>query len=212
MDILDTMSNIVSRATVYERHTPHTEFFTDTSGKIEYVLNSFWHREQELSEFNSGYTLALGCSHTFGIGVSNPWPSYFENIYNAGVPGATIYDMVDIAMGMHKEKPFEKIMLFVPHAERFIVFKNKKQYALMPYADVFEEFKNIDLDTKMFYNKRSMDFLSLWCENNNVVLESVTASSIQFLKEHKDSIVDKATDNLHYGEKTHKNFAGLFNA
>ena len=129
MNINDTMESIVARATVYERHIPHKEFFTDTSGKIEYTLNSFWHRELELDSFSNGYTLALGCSHTFGIGVSNPWPSYFENTYNAGVPGATIYDMVDIATGMYNEKPFSRIILFVPHAERFIVFKNKKQYS-----------------------------------------------------------------------------------
>ena len=36
-------------------------------------------------------------------------------------------------------------------------------------------------------------------------------NSIGFLKKHKDLIVDKAADDVHYGEQTHKNFAGLFN-
>lgn len=212
MTIETTMENIVARATIYDRHTVHKEMFTDTSKTVDYILNSYWHRDTELSEFSDGYTLALGCSHTFGIGISNPWPTYFENTYNAGIPGATIYDMIDVAVGIYDIKPFKKIMLLVPHGERMIVYNNKKQVALMPYTDVFETYKNIDIDTKMYYNKRSADFLKLWCETKNVHLSMINMHSIDFLKTHKMLIVDKAADSLHYGEKTHKNFAGLFYA
>ena len=53
---------------------------------------------------------------------------------------------------------------------------------------------------------------NLWCEQNNVELITHNYNSIQFLKEHKELIVDKGADGVHYGEETHKNFAGLFNA
>ena len=108
MEIQSLMENIVSRATVYERHVAHTEFFTDTSNTIAYELNSLWHRDVELDSFNGGFNLAVGCSHTFGIGVNNPWPSYFVNTYNAGVPGATIFDMIDIAFAIYKEKRYNR--------------------------------------------------------------------------------------------------------
>ena len=206
------MEKIVSRATVYERHTVHNEFFTDTSGKNEYILNTFWHREQELEYFPSDYNVAVGCSHTFGLGIQKPWPAYIEDTYNAGVPGATIYDMIDVAMSLYKAKPFNKLFLFCPHGERMLVYSKGKQHALMPFGDVFEQFKNIDLETKMYYNSRAIDYLELWCEQNNVELIAHNYNSIQFLKEHKELIVDKGADGVHYGEETHKNFAGLFNA
>jgi hypothetical protein len=210
MEIQNLMEGIVSRATVYERHVVHKEFFTDISNTIEYTLNSLWHREQELSEFTDGFNLAVGCSHTFGIGVNKPWPSYFENTYNAGVPGATIHDMIDIAFAIYKEKQYSKLMLFAPHGERLIVFKDGKQEALMPYSKSFNDFKNIDIDTKMYYNSRSVNHLLTFCEINNIELQLVNYNSIRFLKEHKDLIVDKAADDVHYGEQTHNNFAGLF--
>ena len=205
------MEDIVSRATIYERHTTHKEFFTDTSGTVEYTLNNLWHREQELSEFTNGFNLAVGCSHTFGIGVKNPWPSHLINTYNAGVPGATIFDMIDIAFAIYEEKRFNRLMLFAPHGERLIVFKDGKQEALMPYSKSYEDFKNIDLDTKMYYNSRSVNHLLTFCKINNIELQIFNYNSIGFLKQHKDLIVDKAADDVHYGEQTHKNFAGLFN-
>tara|TARA_Y100000356_G_C11260116_1_gene292871 strand:+ start:439 stop:1095 length:657 start_codon:yes stop_codon:yes gene_type:complete len=211
MEIQSLMENIVNRATVYERHVVHTEFFTDTSNTIAYELNSLWHRDVELDSFNSGFNLAVGCSHTFGIGVNNPWPSYFVNTYNAGVPGATIFDMIDIAFAIYKEKRYNRLMLFAPHGERLVVFKDGKAEALMPYSESFDDFKNIDLDTKMYYNTRSVNHLLDFCKNNNIELQIFNYNSIGFLKEHKKLIVDKGADGVHYGEETHKNFAGLFN-
>lgn len=212
MNINDTMESIVSRAPVYERHTPHREFFTDVSRTIEYTLNSYWHRERELSDFPDGFNLAVGCSHTFGIGVNNPWPSYFENTYNAGVPGATVFDMIDIAFAIYKEKQYSRLMLFAPHGDRLIVFNNGKPQALLPLADNYKDFINIDTDTKMYYNSRSINHLLDFCNNNSIELQIVNYSSIRFLKKYKELIVDKGADDLHYGENTQTNFAGLFNA
>ena len=172
------MENIVNRATVYERHVPHKEFFTDTSGTIEYTLNSLWHRDVELESFSNGFNLAVGCSHTFGL---------------------------------YEQKRFNRLLFFAPHGERMVVYKNGKQEALMPYSEHFDEFKSIDLDTKMYYNSRSVNHLLAFCKSENIDLQIYNNNSIGFLKEHKDLIVDKGADGVHYGEETHKNFAGLFN-
>ena len=72
-------------------------------------------------------------------------------------------------------------------------------------------FKSIDLDTKMYYNSRSVNHLLAFCKSENIDLQIFNNNSIGFLKEHKDLIVDKGADGVHYGEETHKNFAGLFN-
>lgn len=210
MNISQVMENIVSRATLYSRFVTHNTFFTDTSGTIDYVLNSFWHREDELDSFSEGYTLAVGCSHTFGIGVSTPWPCHIHNTYNAGVPGATIYDMIDIAKAMYAEKKFSKLILFAPHGERMLVNHKGVEQALMPYSDVYEDYKNINTKTKMYYNMRSLEFLKLWCKHNDILLQTINLDSITFMKTHKHIIEDKGADNLHYGEKTQKNFSELF--
>jgi hypothetical protein len=211
MHISETMETIVNRATVYERYIPHKEFFTDTSGQIEYTLNSLWHRDIELESYTD-YTLAVGCSHTFGIGSSAPWPTLIDNCYNAGIPGATVHDMCDVAMGIYKENPYNKLLLFAPHGERMLIEENGKVQALMPYSDNADRYKTVDIPTKMLYTNRSIDHLQYFCEVNDIELKIICSNSIQFIKQHKDKLVDKGADGVHYGDITQQNFAGLFNA
>ena len=94
--------------------------------------------------------------------------------------------MIDIAFAIYEEKRFNKLMLFAPHGERLIVFKDGKQEALMPYSKSYEDFKNIDLDTKMYYNSRSVNHLLSFCKINNIELQIFNYNSIGFLKKHKD--------------------------
>ena len=94
------------RKMFYEPRVVHTTMFGATSGDNEYFMNSLWHRTidgKELNEYDDDYTLAVGCSHTFGSGCSKPWPWYIENCYNAGIPGASIHDMADVAFAIHKD-------------------------------------------------------------------------------------------------------------
>jgi len=205
------MEAIVSRATIYERHIPHKEFFTDTSGKIEYILNSLWHRDVELESY-SDYTLAVGCSHTFGIGSSTPWPTLIDNCYNAGIPGATVHDMCDVAIGIYKENPYKKLLLFAPHGERMLIEEDGKVQALMPYGDNADRYKMVDIPTKMLYTNRSIEHLQYFCDVNDIELKIICSNSIQFIKQNKDKLVDKGADGVHYGDVTQQNFAGLFNA
>jgi hypothetical protein len=211
MQISKTMEAIVSRATIYERHIPHKEFFTDTSGKIEYILNSLWHRDVELESY-SDYTLAVGCSHTFGIGSSTPWPTLIDNCYNAGIPGATVHDMCDVAIGIYKENPYKKLLLFAPHGERMLIEEDGKVQALMPYSDNSDRYKMVDIPTKMLYTNRSIEHLQYFCDVNDIELKIICSNSIQFIKQNKDKLVDKGADGVHYGDVTQQNFAGLFNA
>jgi hypothetical protein len=210
MQISKTMEAIVSRATIYERHIPHKEFFTDTSGKIEYILNSLWHRDVELESY-SDYTLAVGCSHTFGIGSSTPWPTLIDNCYNAGIPGATVHDMCDVAIGIYKENPYKKLLLFAPHGERMLIEEDGKVQALMPY-NTSDKYKSVDIPTKMLYTNRSIEHLQYFCDVNDIELKIICSNSIQFIKQNKDKLVDKGADGVHYGDVTQQNFAGLFNA
>ena len=224
MSIQSIMENIVQRTNTdlyndlssrrkmfYEPRVVHTTMFGDTSGDNEYFMNSLWHRTidgKELNEYDDDYTLAVGCSHTFGSGCSKPWPWYIENCYNAGIPGASIHDMADVAFAIHKVKPFKKLMMFCPHGERIIVFKNGKDYTLIPYnEEALKNYKYIDLDTKMYYNSRSLNHLLYFCEKENIEFRYLNSNSLRFLRNFKKLIVDKASDNSHFGNETQKNFA-----
>ena len=70
--------------------------------------------------------------------------------------GATVYDMIDIAFAIYEQKDLIDF-IFYPDGERMAVYKNGKQEALMSYSEHFDEFKSIDLDTKMYYNSRSVN-------------------------------------------------------
>jgi len=211
MHISETMETIVNRATVYERYIPHKEFFTDTSGQIEYTLNSLWHRDIELESY-SDYTLAVGCSHTFGIGVDTPWPTLIDNCYNAGIPGATVHDMCDVAMDIYRTNPYKRVLMFAPHGERFLVSPKGKTTALMPYSEDANRYKSVDTDTKMLYTMRSINAFKYFCEVNGIEHTIICNNSIRFIRENKSILVDKGTDGVHYGNLTQQKFAGLFNA
>jgi len=206
------MSDIVNRAPLYERYVEHTEFFTDTSQTEHYVLNSYFHREQELDSFDQGYTLAVGCSHTFGLGVQTPWPNYIPNCYNAGIPGATVFDMVDVAIEMYRTRPYDKLFLFAPHGERFLIVDDNTVKSLNPYStpELLNKYKSIDIDTKMLYTNRALKHLRDFCDLNSVQYEIQCFNSIQFLKQQKHILVDKGADQLHYGPKTQENFSRIF--
>ena len=79
---------------------------------IEYKTNKYNYRCSHEKIDDSDYMISFGCSHTFGLGIQKPWPAYIEDTYNAGVPGATIYDMIDVAVSLYKAKPFNKLFLF----------------------------------------------------------------------------------------------------
>jgi hypothetical protein len=163
-------------------------------------------------ESYSDYTLAVGCSHTFGIGSSIPWPTLIDNCYNAGIPGATVHDMCDVAMGIYKENPYKKLLLFAPHGERMLIEEDGKVQALMPYSDNSDRYKMVDIPTKMLYTNRSIEHLQYFCDVNDIELKIICSNSIQFIKQNKDKLVDKGADGVHYGDVTQQNFAGLFNA
>jgi hypothetical protein len=102
--------------------------------------------------------------------------------------------------------------LFAPHGERMLIEENGKVQALMPYSDNADRYKTVDIPTKMLYTNRSIDHLQYFCEVNDIELKIICSNSIQFIKQHKDKLVDKGADGVHYGDITQQNFAGLFNA
>ena len=215
--INEVMENIVKRATIYDRHIPLKNFFTDLSGKIEYTLNSLWHRDDELKTY-SDYTLAVGCSHTFGIGAETPWPKLIDNCYNAGIPGATVHDMCDVAMAIYKDNPYKRVLMFAPHGERFLVSDKTTDgkpitLALMPNSTWPDATKYdvLDTTTKMLYTNRSIESFKYFCKVNDIEYQIVCYTSMRFLRKYKHMILDQGTDGVHYGDKTQENFAGLFN-
>ena len=160
----------------------------------------------------------MGCSHTFGIGAETPWPKLIDNCYNAGIPGATVHDMCDVAMAIYKENPYKKVLMFAPHGERFLVVDKTTDgkpitLALMPkstWPDA-SKYEVLDTPTKMLYTNRSIESFKYFCENNNIEYQICCYSSMRFLRKYKHMILDQGTDDVHYGDKTQENFAGIFN-
>lgn len=211
------MDSILSR--VSEPIVPGAVFntlFTDQTGSIEYRLNEYCHRTPSLEEFKQfpEYCIALGCSHTFGLGVDKAWPEYLEEIigmpvYNAGVPGATVYDMVDIAKAMFLERPYKKAILFAPHCERFLVKDHGLTKVVSPHIDLdhAKKMSVVNTETRLYYAKRALDEFRMFCLYNKVEHYVFSWSSIEFIRQTKNLIEDEAVDQLHYGPQTQTNIA-----
>ena len=98
------------------RQTPK---YADRS--VEYKVNSQGYRDDEFKWLNprgnDPYSIAIGCSHTWGIGLREDeiWLSYFKSIFcephkiwNLGLPGGSndkIYRILHNILGYKMRKP-----------------------------------------------------------------------------------------------------------
>ena len=105
---------------------------------ISYRFNSFGFRDDEFDDRPCG--LALGCSHTQGIGLpeDSTWPKVLSkltntHIWNLGVSGSSI-DTAFRLLDHWLPKLSPKFVVFcVPNINRVEVFDQKSPETLMPY-------------------------------------------------------------------------------
>jgi len=183
---------------------------------IEYKYNSHGFRCAEFD--NAPAYIALGCSHTEGIGLSanQSWPLQLQNkldqpVLNLGVGGSsfdTCFRLLDYYINYINVLG---VFILEPPAERFELFNlniPKTQMASVTdhnniYKQWITEQGNIEYNVKK--NRYSIQYL---CNTKQIPCVSLNSNAPEVIGVFKHD--DKARDLAHYGILSHEHIASKF--
>jgi hypothetical protein len=153
--------------------------------------------------------VALGCSHTMGVGnpVECIWPSLLEKsrpypMLNLGLGAGTTDTVARILTNITGLFQINTVFIFWPEFVRFELYTDERANFIIPQNSQLEQIWNMDqqVSKQRFYkNKLIVDLLG----HNTINL----TNGLVF-KEHR--ILDWARDGMHFGPETHKLIAKLF--
>ena len=163
--------------------------------------------------------IALGCSHTMGIG--NPvewiWPSLVEKarpypMLNLGLGAGTSDTVARILTNITGLFQINTVFIFWPNLRRFETFKDSDPDFVIPESCKLEHTWNMDhnISLQRFHkNKLIVELLHNRVESIvGSVYENINCGVKKCLTSHK--ILDYARDGMHFGPETHKLIAKLF--
>jgi hypothetical protein len=168
----------------------------DADSPIEYNINSIGlisNLEFENLKENE-FIPVFGCSHTQGLGSSeeNLWFNHLgENlpIFNCGLSSSGPMEVFLLLRQLYEQKPFEKVYVCLPHAERIAQLSNKhiieggvhyQQIFLKQFSKISEL---VNAETKDMYTSITIDAIQLYCEANNIELKMYAKGTFQGVKD-----------------------------
>ena len=188
--------------------------------KINYSLDSLGLRNNEDIQHGETYTLFLGCSFTFGIGVpvENTWPYYFMQElgckgYNAGHPGYGIdANFRSLYYLTQKGYKFDRVVM-LNTSDRIEIFDKKSNnwQIVAWWSEHKPELKKVLLhDNFCQLNElKTMNAIQNICTQHNI--EFINANSIDTFEMHElINNCHSARDLQHPGPNTHKQLAEYF--
>lgn len=153
--------------------------------------------------------VALGCSHTMGVGlpIDWAWPSLIEKsrpypMLNLGLGAGTTDTVARILTNITGLFQINTVFICWPEFKRFETYSDENAYFIIPNNSLIEHTWNMDqhISLHRFYkNKLIVDLLG-----HNTINHVHSA----LIKNYR--ILDYARDGMHFGPETHKLIAKLF--
>lgn len=153
--------------------------------------------------------VALGCSHTMGVGnpVESIWPGLIEKsrpypMLNLGLGAGTTDTVARILTNITGLFQINTVFILWPDFVRFEMYTDEKAHFIIPQNSLLEHTWNMDqaISEQRFYkNKLIVDLLGH---------NTVNYTQGKIFTEHQ--ILDYARDGMHFGPETHKLIAKLF--
>lgn len=148
-----------------------------TPWRYSYQYNSFGFRS---SEFHTNTNIvALGCSHTFGVGVpvQSIWTSFIsdltgiQDVVNLGVPGASIPLCVRLlATYINQYGPPKIVLCNFPDFHRYEVLDDIGRAKMGNSANAnYEDYSKTNIFSYM-QNLQAINFLEAMCKTNKIKL------------------------------------------
>ena len=190
--------------------TTQSQISDDQSGKIQYNINSQGFRGPD---FNNVDAVALGCSITFGIGVSEQdiWCNNLGvNVANVSKPAGspdTCFRFASYWLPLLKPK---YVVYLEPPPGRLEILKAdlncRNQGQLTPGStqhayDMYNAWIRNSLNNDLNYSKNKLAINQL-CNDNNIQFMPYTLEDFEW-----DIQKDLGTDKVHPGVKAHNDFA-----
>ena len=185
---------------------------------FSYRCDSYGFRNDEDIKKDVAYTLFLGCSHTFGIGlpIEDVWTSHVGKFlrkptYNAARAGAGIDSCYRILKFLlNQSYKFENLFLFSPHPGRVEIWDEFEQKWMVAawwthYSKDILGFLNHEYFVKINFDK-TLDAIENLCAKNNINLIHMNTDACD------DIILEDATarDLMHAGKDAHEKIAYRF--
>ncbi len=163
--------------------------------------------------------IALGCSHTMGVGlpIDWVWPNLVEKhrpypMLNLGLGAGTPDTVARILTNITGLFQINTVFIFWPNFKRFEIYKNKRVDFIIPNHGKLEHIWNMDRDIgiqRFHKNKLIVELLHNRIESVFVPdYEDVDSGVKKQLRGY--DILDCARDGMHFGPKTHELIAKLF--
>jgi hypothetical protein len=156
-------------------------------------------------------SIALGCSHTYGVGVEpdQTWPSLL-GLTNLGKPGCSTDYCARILDEYLKNNIVDDVYILYPNKNRFEYIENNQIYQSLPTDKNrinFMESHNDDWCEKNYLIQTSK-IIGL-CKKYNCLLIDLEFADLTYIIDHNDKW-PMGTDNSHFGPQWHKWIADLF--
>jgi hypothetical protein len=188
------------------------EYIKQWDNKLTYVLNSHGFRTSEIEEDNQSL-VALGCSHTFGVGLSDN-QVYCRlladklgcRLFNLGVPGGatdTAFRIASYWLPIIKPK---YVVMVGPQPVRFEIRMFKTDRHVFIPGNTGPE-KSVQEMAKRFISFEENALVNR--HKNLLAIENITERFGGKFYSYNENmkVVDRARDNLHYGPVSHRNSA-----
>lgn len=163
---------------------------------------------------NKEIDVALGCSHTMGVGLPADWvwPSIVEKsrpypMLNLGLGAGTSDTVARILTNITGLFQINTVFILWPDNRRFEIYNDKTADFLVPNHCNLEHTWNMDQkisDQRFYKNKLIVDLLG----HNTVNHTDEKNSDDRIFKGRQ--LLDRARDGMHYGPESHKLIAKLF--
>lgn len=183
---------------------------------ILYVVDEYGFRNPDIPNKKETYDLALGCSHTFGVGINRPWPSNISKrtgnpMYNAARPGAGIDGCYRNLVYLLKQGyKFDNVFMLCPDDSR-VEFWDDLEGRWMTIAWWSHYKKSIvNAFNQPYYARlnfeKTLDAIKGLCLSNEMTLYYIKDQDVdEFVVDDKS-----ARDLQHAGENAHKLIANEF--
>jgi len=172
---------------------------------IQYKYNSDGFRTHEFSDFlNKQVNIALGCSHTEGLGlpIEHVWPSLIEKklntpLLNLGLGGGSSDTVARILTNISGLFQIQKVFILWPEKHRFECYdeENNKVYAVGPWSNKEDYFWNMSKANSLQRLARNQTIV-------NLLSKQYKFETVELLFEDVLKIItndDPARDSKHYG-------------
>jgi len=191
----------------------------DNTQAFTYCYNSHGFRCKEFN--NEPCYIALGCSHTEGVGLpeDQSWPNLLSTkltypVLNLGVGGSSFDTVVRLLDYYIDKLNIKGVFILEPPANRFELFEQtipKTYMAADPRHELIYK-QWVTSEYNIENNVKKNRYASRWiCHTNNIKLISFESQIIgEFEYEHNEQYFYQARDLKHYGEQTQQYIANRF--